>query len=47
MGYKVEISHFFKPAYAAKSSSTPSTSPCVCMVMHTVNQLAALIQVEI
>lgn len=51
-GNKVIASHFFKIVYAAKSSSAlfssvPSTTPCVGTIIHMVNQLVTLIQVEI
>lgn len=51
-GSKVIASHFFKLAYAAKSSSSalfssvPSTAPRDTII-HMVNQIVTLIQVEI
>lgn len=52
-GNTVIASHFFKLVYTAKRissalfSSVPSTTPCVGTIIHMVNQIATLIQVEI
>lgn len=52
-GNEVMASHSFKLAYAAKRSSSalfssvPSTTPHVGTIIHMVNQIATLIQVEI